>query len=124
MVNSELKTRPRDIAERTFAFAQRIVQLCQSVERPGINRTLLIQLLRCATSIGANVEEGQAGQSRPDFISKMSIACKEAREANYWLRLLAATDIVPAPQIADLINESHQLIAILTTIVKNSRKNT
>jgi four helix bundle protein len=113
----------RDIAERTFAFAQRVVRLCQSVERSQVNRALIGQLLRSGTSVGANVEEGQAGQSRADFISKFSIACKEAREANYWLRLLAATEIIPAVKLVELLDESHQIVAILTAIVKTAKRN-
>jgi four helix bundle protein len=61
----------RDIRERTFEFAVRIVKLCQYLDKkPGISRTLAAQLLRAGTSVGANVEEAQAGQSKPDFISK------------------------------------------------------
>lgn len=114
----------RDLPERTFGFAQRIVELCQTLDQiPGVSRTMANQLLRAGTSIGANVEEGQGSQSRADFIAKYSIACKEARETNYWLRLLAASEIVSGVQIKDLINVSHQLIAILTTIIKKTRKN-
>ena len=83
---------PRDIKERTFSFALEIVRLCRSLDsRPGSFRTLIQQLLRSGTSVGANVEEAQAGQSRADFISKYSIALKEARETLYWLRLLDAS---------------------------------
>lgn len=88
-----------------------------------VSRTLANQLLRSGTSIGANVEEGQAAQSRADFLSKLYIACKEARETHYWLRLLAATGIVDEPRLAELLDEADQLIAILTTITKNTRKN-
>lgn len=67
-----------DLPERTFAFALRVVKLCKHLdEAPGVARTMSRQLLRSGTSIGANVEEGQGGQSRADFISKYSIACKE-----------------------------------------------
>ncbi len=111
-----------DIPERTFEFARRIVKLCQVLEEtPGVSRTLANQLLRSGTSIGANVEEGQASQSKADFISKYSIACKEARETHYWLRLLAATDIIPHQRLASLETECNELIAILTTIVKKMR---
>lgn len=79
------------------------------------------QLLRSGTSIGSNVEESQAGQSKADFISKLSISCKEARETHYWLRLLAATNIIPESKLAALIDEANQLIAILTAIIKNAR---
>ncbi|MCG2748285.1 MAG: four helix bundle protein [Desulfobulbaceae bacterium] len=110
--------------ERTFAFACRVVKLCQVLEQvPGVSRTLANQLLRAGTSIGANVEEGQGSQSKADFIAKYSIACKEARETNYWLRLLVATEIVIDLKLKDLVDESNQLIAILTSIIKTARKN-
>ena len=112
----------RDLPERTFEFARRVVKLCQVLEQtPGVGRTMANQLLRSGTSIGANVEEGQAGQSRADFASKLSIACKEARETHYWLRLLSASEIVPEPRLAELLDEANQIIAILTTITKNTR---
>ena len=70
------------ITDRTFASAVRVVKLAGMLDKqPGTPRTLANQLLRSGTSVGANVEEAQAGQSRADFISKMSIALKEAREA-------------------------------------------
>ena len=71
---------PRDIRKRTFDLAIRMVKLCKHLEEePGVGRTLSWQLLRSGTSIGANVEEAQAGQSKADFISKNAIALKEAR---------------------------------------------
>ena len=113
-----------DLMGRTFVFACRVVELCKALDkRHGVSRTLANQLLRSGTSIGANVEEGQAGQSRADFISKYSIACKEARETNYWLRLLKKTDIIRTSDLDDLIEESNHLIAILTTIIKKAKQN-
>jgi four helix bundle protein len=79
--------------------------------------------LRSGTSVGANLEEAQAGQSRADFLSKCSIACKEAREAHYWLRLLAEAGVVKPERVAPVLNECNQLIVILTTIVKKVRQN-
>ena len=74
-----------DIRMRTFDFAVRIVKLCRYLdEKPGASRTLSNQLLKAATSVGANIEEAQAGQSKLDFISKNAIALKEARETHYW----------------------------------------
>lgn len=113
-----------DLRERTFDFAVRVVNLCQSLATsPDVACTLARQLLRSGTSIGANVEEGQASQSKADFVSKYSIACKEARETHYWLRLLVAAKIMQKNQIADLTDEANQLVAILTTIVKKTRVN-
>jgi four helix bundle protein len=115
----------RDLPGRTFEFARRVVRLCQVLEQtPGVSRTMAGQLLRAGTSIGANIEEGQASQSRADFIAKYSIACKEARETHYWLRLLAASEIVPNARLQELRDEANQLVAILTAIVKNTRRNT
>ena len=76
------------------------------------------QLLRAGTSIGANVEEALAGQSRKDFFAKMSIASKEARETNYWLRLIKDTGIIDGQPYQKLTENSEELIKILTSIVK------
>ncbi|MBS0213574.1 MAG: four helix bundle protein [Proteobacteria bacterium] len=111
-----------DIRERTFGFATRVVRLCQKLDAaPGVSRTVANQLLRSGASIGANVEEAHGSQSKADFTAKMYIACKESRETHYWLRLLVATDIVPEAKLAPLLDESNQLIAILTAIVKTAR---
>jgi len=111
-----------DLPARTFSFACRAVKLCRILEKtPGVPRRLADQLLRAATSIGANVEEGQASQSKADFVAKYSIACKEAREAHYWLRLLVATQLVPASRLSAMVDEANQLVAILTSIVKKCR---
>ena len=118
------KRMKRDLCERTFEFAGRIVRLCQALdERPGVARTLGRQLLRSGTSIGANVEEAQGGQSRADFVSKYSIAAKEARETHYWLRLLGSNDVVPEADLQDPLEECNQLIAILTAIIKKTKEN-
>ncbi len=78
--------------------------------------------MRAATSIGANLEEADAGQSRADFISKCTISLKEARETRYWLRILHAAQ--PTDKIEALIGESTEIIAILTTIVRKTRERT
>ena len=111
-----------DLPERTFAFAVRVVKLCEVLEQnAGVPKALSRQLLRSGTSVGANVEEGQASQSRADFVAKYSIACKEARETHYWLRLLTETGILPTERLQPIAGECNELIAILTTIVKKSR---
>jgi len=113
---------PQEIGERAFDFAVRVIKLCQVLdEKPGVSRTLSNQLLRSATSVGANLEESKGGQSRADFLSKVSIALKESRETLYWLRLLIATDIVSETKLTPLVNESNQITAILTTIVKKTK---
>ena len=111
-----------NLPERSFEFAKRIVRLCQYLEKKrGVSRILTMQLFKSGTSVGANIEEGQASQSEADFISKYSISCKECRETNYWLRLIFETQIVSAERIQDIINESNELTAILTTIIKKMK---
>jgi len=111
-----------DLPERTLKFAGRIVKLSRSLDEQGsTSRTLAKQLLRSGTSIGANVEEAVAAQSKPDFFSKQNIALKEAREILYWLRLLVATEIMTEPKFSELIQESNELVAILTTPVRSAR---
>jgi four helix bundle protein len=81
---------PPEIPNRSFEFAVRIVKLCESLdERRGVLRILMPQILRAGTSVVSNIEEAQAGQSRVDFISKMAIALKEARETHVRLRILS-----------------------------------
>jgi len=124
MLNVKMVQPRRDLPERTFEFARRVVKLCRTLDQtPGVSRTLANQLLRSGTSIGANIEEGQAGQSRADFLSKYCVACKEARETHYWLRLLAASDVIPKTKLQDLSDEANQIVAILTSIIKKTRTN-
>ncbi|MDW5416883.1 four helix bundle protein [Iodobacter sp. CM08] len=111
------------IPVRTFEFAIRVVRLCQFLEKQGkVSQTLANQLLRSGTSIGANTEEAQAGQSKADFIAKMSIARKESRETLYWLKLLQATNLVETHMIKEIIQESDELVRILTSIVKTAQQ--
>lgn len=112
-----------NIQRRSFEFAVRVIKLCQYLdERSSVERTLARQLLRAGTSIGANIEEAQGGQRRADFISKMSIALKEARETLYWLRLLSETQILSEHKIADLKDEASQLTKILGATVVSTKK--
>ena len=112
-----------DLPERTKEFALRIIRVCQVLdEKPGINRTLSNQLLRSGTSVGANVAEGQGAQSEADFLTKYSIAVKEARETQYWLDLITKAELVPKSQLVDLKQESSELVAILTTICKKLKE--
>jgi len=110
---------PQEIGQRAFAFAVRVVKLCRAMEKkPGVSWTLANQLLRSGTSVGANLEESKGGQSRADYLSKVSIALKEARETHYWLRLLVASEVIAESQLEPMLDECNQITAILTTIVK------
>ena len=117
------KDKPKDIKERTFNFAVSVIRLCQQINRrPGVTRVLIDQLLRSATSIGANVEEAQAGQSRADFVSKYSIALKEARETMYWLKLIRECDESIGTSYDALLKEADEIARIIGTIIVNAKK--
>lgn len=113
---------PRDIPDRTIAYSLRIIKLCRELEKTNTGRILGKQLLRAGTSIGANVHEAQGAQSKADFIAKMSIAHKEAREASYWLTLVSKAALVSPNRPEDLSNETGQLIKILSAILLSAKK--
>ena len=119
----EVTGRAIDIPTRAFEFGVRIIRLCRHLDaKPGTSRTLSSQLLRSGTSIGANVEEGQAAQSKADFIAKYSIALKEARETAYRLRLLIAADVIPPRRVQPLLDECDQLCKMLARAILTARR--
>lgn len=107
------------VKDKSYAFALMAIKLYGSLAKTK-EFVLSKQMLRSGTSIGANVEEALAGQSRADFLAKMSIASKEARECNYWLRLLRDSGIVSDKDIQPILNESFSMVSILTSIVKST----
>ena len=110
-----------DIYERTFRFACRVLKMDQALARSRrVNRNAMNQLVSSASSIGSNLEEARAGQSRADFHAKLRIALKEARESQYWLRLIAATGAVTPNQITPLVKESGEIVGILTAIARKT----
>jgi four helix bundle protein len=112
------------ITDRTFEFAVRIVKLCKVLdESPGVAQTLSKQLIKSGTSIGANVEESQSAQSTADFINKLEIALKEAKETRYWLRLLIATELIPENRLLSVLGEINDLIKIIAAIVVKTKQN-
>ncbi len=117
------KLQPRDIRARSLAYALRAIKLYQFLQerKDGAGWILGKQYLRSASSIGANIEEAQAGESRSDFIHKLGIAQKEARESLYWLRLLAESGIVPKNQLNPLMQETEELVAVITAIILKSK---
>ena len=106
--------------EKSFDFAVQIVNLYKVLTVEKREYVLSKQLLRSGTSIGANISEAQRGQSKADFVAKMSIALKEANETDYWLRLLYKTDYVSETQFESLNADINELIRILTAICKTS----
>ncbi len=114
----------RDIRQRLLEYSLRAIRLYEYLQRgkAGVGRVLSRQYLRAATSIGANVEEAHAGESRADFIHKYGIAQKEVIESLYWLRLLAESGAVPRLRLAPLIRETEEIYAVITKIIVNSKR--
>ena len=110
------------VSEKAFSFAVRIVKLCQHMQKVKHEYVLSKQLLRSGTSIGANISEAQQGQSRADFVSKMSIALKETAETKYWLRLLQATDYLTEKEFLSISSDCVEIEKMLTTIIKSAKQ--
>jgi len=104
------------IQEKSFAFALRIVKLYKYLSTEKKEFVLSKQLLRSGTSIGANVEEAIGGQSNKDFVSKLSIAYKEARETIYWLKLLQASSFLSNEQTESILKDAEEICKILGKI--------
>ncbi|MBW4557922.1 MAG: four helix bundle protein [Trichormus sp. ATA11-4-KO1] len=111
------------ITHRTKAFAVRIIKACCFLdEKSGVLRTLSKQLLRSGTSIGANCREAQSAQSDKDFINKLEIALKEARETQYWLEILIESELVEQQKFTLLLTEANEIGKILTASTRKLKE--
>ena len=117
---------PREniIIEKTESFADRITKMYRylSEKRQG-DKDMLKQIVRSGTSVGANVSEGQFAQSKADFLTKMTIALKEANETRYWLKRLYAYGSLNDNEFESIIKDNEEIINILTTITRTTREN-
>ena len=111
---------PGPTREKSFEFALAVIRLYKKLQE---KKEFVVskQLLRAGTSIGANVEEAVAATSRRDFLHKMTISSKEAREAVYWLRLLDESDLVDGVDVQDHLRTARELVLLLTSIVKTTK---
>lgn len=122
--NNEIKR--RDLAERLFQFAVRIIKFLRHLPNEPEFNNIRFQLSKSSSSSGANYEEAQAASSKPDFIYKNEISLKEMRESNYWLRIIKASLNLNGElqtELIFLVDESTELKNILGSIVKNSKAN-
>ena len=111
------------IQKRTKQFAVRVIKACVEIEvKSNICRILASQLLRSASSIGANCSEAQSAQSRKDFIHKYEIALKEARETKYWIEVIVESGVFDEKKIKNLIQETEEIIKILVATVKKLKE--
>ncbi len=108
----------RDLEERTFNFSVEVINVLKEINYSKINDVIKYQLAKSSTSIGANYEESQGAYSKDDFKYKISICLREAKESNYWLRIIKATNIAKSKKIDFLILESEELKKIFGSILK------
>jgi four helix bundle protein len=114
---------PPDLNRRTKTFAISIIQMYSKLPKTDtVAQVLGKPVLRSGTSVGANYREASRGRTKPEFISKIGDCLKEIAETEYWLELLVESARVPASGMADLLDETRQLIAIFTTIDKNAKR--
>ncbi len=111
------------IEKKSFEFAVRVVNLYKHLTSVKKEYVMSKQLLKSGTSIGTNVSEGEQGQSKADFHSKMCIALKEANETYYWLRLLFATEYITEKEYISMEIDVKEIVALLTSICKTTQQN-
>jgi four helix bundle protein len=112
-----------EIGRRSFRCAVNVVKHCHRIDQqPGVGRGVMSQMARSGTSVGSNVKEARAAESRADFVSKMSIALKEARETHYRLRVMAASDIQPLALPVEQVQGSDEIRRVLGTIGTSTKR--
>lgn len=114
--------KPEDLKARTKQFALRVIRLYTSLPKTTEAQVLGKQVLRSATSVGAQYREAQRAKSNADFISKVEGSLQELEETAYWLELLVEAGIVPEARLAPLLQETDELLAILVSIVTKVKK--
>ncbi len=113
-----------DIAERLLAFAVDIIRVSDAVAKSPSGKHVCGQLLRSATSAGANYEEARGAESNKDFVHKLGICLKELREARYWLKLVVQADLITADQMSGSIQEADELSRIIGKSIVTAKKKT
>ena len=114
---------PKDLKTRTRAFALRVIHMYSKLpKQDAVAQVLGKQVLRSATSIGANYREASRSRSKPEFVSKVGDCLKEIEETEYWLELIVDSQRFPISKMSELLDETRQLNAIFTSIAKRSKE--
>ena len=113
---------PKELSDRFLNFASSALQLENGLNKSYASKHIFNQLVRSATSCGANYEEARSAESKADFIHKLQISLKELRESSFWLRLLLKTDYVTNEKLNPILNETNELISILVKSIKTLKK--
>lgn len=111
------------ILEKSYAFAIRIVMLHRHLVKTTHHYDLARQILKSGTSVGANIEEAIGGNSRKEFVHKLSIAYRETRETRFWIRLFRDTQILSTTESESLLSDCEELLKIIGTIIKTTKNN-
>ena len=111
-----------DLAERTSRFGVEIIVFAKNIRESNINKSIISQLIRSATSIGANYMEADCAESKKDFVHKIGICKKEAKETTHWLHMLATAEADKAEKCRKLWQETHELTLIFSAIVQRKYK--
>jgi four helix bundle protein len=114
---------PRDLKQRTQEFALRVIRMVRVLPKSQEGSVLGKQVLRSATSVGANYRSAQRGKSKADFIAKLAIAEEESDETCYWLELIIAAELLPKDRMEPLLAEAKEITAILTAAGKTAKEN-
>ncbi len=112
-----------EMKERTKQFALRVINLIDVIPQTTTGRVISNQLVRCATSVGANYRASLRGRSKKEFIAKLGICLEEADESCYWLELTEESGLIPADRLTSLRKEADELCAIIFTMQRSARKN-
>ena len=107
-----------ELSNRLIDFAVRIIKLCSSLPKTYLGTHIYKQLIRSSTSVGANYEEARGAESDPDFLHKLNITLKEARETLYWIRIVERTSLIPAKRLTEIITENGEICGILIASVR------
>ena len=111
-----------DLEERTAKFGEEIIEFAKTLKRDEINKSLISQVVRSGTSIGANYMEADGAESKKDFQHKIALCKKESKETKHWLRMISKADSGRTDRCRELWTEAHELTLIFSTIIKSSKK--
>ena len=121
MTNCKISNKKYDLEERTSKFSEDVIDFIKGIKKDDINNTILTQLIRAVTSVGANYCEADCAESKKDFIHKIGICNKEAKESKYWFRILAKFIPERINECRKFWKEAQELNFIFLTIIKNTK---
>ena len=125
--NSEFKweavmERQEDLRDRTKAFALRVIRMIDSLPKTRAADVVARQLLRSATSVGANYRAAKRARSTAEFVAKLGIVEEEADESVYWMELIVESEMLPNGRLKDLLNEGNEIVAMIVASIRTARK--